>query len=58
MNSQIFRKELLPHSRPYSMSYAGHQFGNWAGQLGDGRAILAEIENKEQVYTLQLKERV
>jgi uncharacterized protein YdiU (UPF0061 family) len=28
---------------------------NWAGQLGDGRAILAEIENKEQVYTLQLK---
>jgi uncharacterized protein YdiU (UPF0061 family) len=49
-------KELLPYSRPYSMSYAGHQFGNWAGQLGDGRAIiLAEIENKEQVYTLQLK---
>ena len=49
-------KELLPGSRPYSMSYAGHQFGNWAGQLGDGRAIiLAEVENKEQVYTLQLK---
>jgi uncharacterized protein YdiU (UPF0061 family) len=49
-------KELLPGSRPYSMSYAGHQFGNWAGQLGDGRAIiLAEIEHKEQVYTLQLK---
>lgn len=49
-------KELLPGSRPYSMSYAGHQFGNWAGQLGDGRAIiLAEVEKKEQVYTLQLK---
>jgi uncharacterized protein YdiU (UPF0061 family) len=49
-------KELLPHSRPYSMSYAGHQFGNWAGQLGDGRAIiLAEVEQKNQVYTLQLK---
>tara|TARA_R110000868_G_scaffold297406_1_gene557731 strand:- start:80969 stop:82546 length:1578 start_codon:yes stop_codon:yes gene_type:complete len=49
-------KELLPGSRPYSMSYAGHQFGNWAGQLGDGRAIiLAEVEYKEQVYTLQLK---
>jgi uncharacterized protein YdiU (UPF0061 family) len=49
-------KELLPGSRPYSMSYAGHQFGNWAGQLGDGRAIiLAEVEQKEQFYTLQLK---
>lgn len=49
-------KELLPHSRPYSMSYAGHQFGNWAGQLGDGRAIiLAEIEQQQQVYALQLK---
>lgn len=49
-------KELLPNSRPYSMSYAGHQFGNWAGQLGDGRAIiLAEIEHQKQVYTLQLK---
>jgi uncharacterized protein YdiU (UPF0061 family) len=49
-------KEILANSRPYSMSYAGHQFGNWAGQLGDGRAIiLAEIENQQQVYTLQLK---
>lgn len=49
-------KALLPGSRPYSMSYAGHQFGNWAGQLGDGRAIiLAEVESEEQVNTLQLK---
>jgi uncharacterized protein YdiU (UPF0061 family) len=49
-------KELLPDSRPYSMSYAGHQFGNWAGQLGDGRAIiLAEVEHEQHVYTLQLK---
>ena len=50
-------KEILPNTRPYSMSYAGHQFGNWAGQLGDGRAIiLAEIENKKKTtYTLQLK---
>ncbi|WP_367770453.1 protein adenylyltransferase SelO [Flavobacterium sp. WC2421] len=50
-------KEILPNTRPYSMSYAGHQFGNWAGQLGDGRAIiLAEIENNQQkTYTLQLK---
>ena len=25
--------------RPYAARYGGHQFGNWAGQLGDGRAI-------------------
>lgn len=37
----------LPENiHPYSTAYAGHQFGNWAGQLGDGRAILAgEITN-------------
>src|SRR5690606_2320566 len=23
----------------YATAYSGHQFGNWAGQLGDGRAI-------------------
>jgi uncharacterized protein YdiU (UPF0061 family) len=26
-------------ARPYSARYGGHQFGHWAGQLGDGRAI-------------------
>ena len=26
--------------RPLSMAYAGHQFGQWAGQLGDGRGLL------------------
>ena len=32
----------------YATAYAGHQFGNWAGQLGDGRAIFAgEITNSE-----------
>jgi uncharacterized protein YdiU (UPF0061 family) len=30
---------LLPGMKPYAARYAGHQFGNWAGQLGDGRAI-------------------
>lgn len=35
---------LLPGMRPYAACYGGHQFGNWAGQLGDGRAItLAEV---------------
>lgn len=32
----------LPENiKTYATAYAGHQFGNWAGQLGDGRAILA-----------------
>ncbi|KAF2506713.1 YdiU family protein [Flavobacterium zhairuonense] len=49
-------KEILPETKPYAMCYAGHQFGNWAGQLGDGRAInLTEIEHNNQFYTLQLK---
>jgi uncharacterized protein YdiU (UPF0061 family) len=30
---------LLPGMRPYAANYGGHQFGVWAGQLGDGRAI-------------------
>ena len=31
-------------SRPYAQNYGGHQFGQWAGQLGDGRAItLGEV---------------
>ena len=31
---------LLPGSQPLASVYSGHQFGVWAGQLGDGRAIL------------------
>ncbi|HYD97364.1 MAG TPA: YdiU family protein [Noviherbaspirillum sp.] len=31
---------LLPGSIPLAAVYSGHQFGVWAGQLGDGRAIL------------------
>ena len=31
---------VLPGSKPLSAVYSGHQFGVWAGQLGDGRAIL------------------
>ena len=30
---------VSPTMKPYASCYAGHQFGNWAGQLGDGRAI-------------------
>ena len=32
-------QKLIPDSIPFAMCYGGHQFGNWAGQLGDGRAI-------------------
>ncbi|KAM0002206.1 putative protein adenylyltransferase SelO [Helianthus debilis subsp. tardiflorus] len=42
---------------PYAQCYGGHQFGMWAGQLGDGRAItLGELMNsKSQRWELQLK---
>ena len=30
---------LLPGMQPHASNYGGHQFGHWAGQLGDGRAI-------------------
>ena len=46
----------LTNSKPYAMCYGGHQFGNWAGQLGDGRAInIGEIETATGVFSLQLK---
>ena len=49
-------KEIYPNTKPFAMCYGGHQFGVWAGQLGDGRAInLFEIDNDSQKYTLQLK---
>lgn len=48
--------QVLPETNPYAMCYGGHQFGNWAGQLGDGRAInLAEIEHNNKTWALQLK---
>jgi uncharacterized protein YdiU (UPF0061 family) len=48
---------LLPGMDPYAACYGGHQFGNWAGQLGDGRAInLGEAINwAGQRWELQLK---
>lgn len=44
-------------SLPYAQCYGGHQFGMWAGQLGDGRAItLGELVNsKSERWELQLK---
>lgn len=48
---------LLDGMQAHAQCYGGHQFGNWAGQLGDGRAInLAEVVNlQNEHYTLQLK---
>ncbi len=48
---------LLPGMQPYAACYGGHQFGNWAGQLGDGRAItLGEVLNaRGERWELQLK---
>ncbi|KAF8623655.1 hypothetical protein AX17_007354 [Amanita inopinata Kibby_2008] len=44
---------------PWSLRYSGHQFGNWAGQLGDGRAIsilaTPHPSNPDVTYELQLK---
>jgi len=48
--------KVMEGTDPYSMCYGGHQFGNWAGQLGDGRAInLAEVVHDNQRWALQLK---
>ncbi|MGL1833420.1 protein adenylyltransferase SelO [Rhodocyclaceae bacterium SMB388] len=48
---------LAPGMEPYAACYGGHQFGRWAGQLGDGRAItLGEaINGRGERLELQLK---
>ncbi len=61
LNSDSFLKvfsgnEVLAGTKPYAMCYGGHQFGHWAGQLGDGRAInLTEVEHQGKTWALQLK---
>ena len=49
--------QLIKGMEPFAMAYGGHQFGSWAGQLGDGRAInLGEVLTaKGQRWMLQLK---
>jgi uncharacterized protein YdiU (UPF0061 family) len=54
---------VLPGSMPLAAVYSGHQFGVWAGQLGDGRAILlgdlpatdTPAQQQQQRLELQLK---
>lgn len=54
---QVFSGQTpLPGSEPLAAVYSGHQFGVWAGQLGDGRAHwLAEVTTSSGTYELQLK---
>lgn len=56
--TQVFSgNHVLAGMQPYAMCYGGHQFGAWADQLGDGRAInLGEVLNHVgERYILQLK---
>ena len=47
---------LLPGSEPLAAVYSGHQFGMWAGQLGDGRAhLLGEVPGAGAGWEIQLK---
>ena len=56
--ARVFSGNRVPAGAdPFAAVYGGHQFGNWAGQLGDGRAIaLGEITTPAAGHqTLQLK---
>ncbi len=56
--AQVFAgNRLLAGMDPVSACYGGHQFGSWAGQLGDGRAItLGEVVNRRgEHWEIQLK---
>jgi len=56
--TQVFSgNQLAQGMEPYAMCYGGHQFGQWAGQLGDGRAInLGEVRNNQGGrWAMQLK---
>jgi uncharacterized protein YdiU (UPF0061 family) len=56
--AQVFGgNALLPGMQPFAANYGGHQFGHWAGQLGDGRAIsLGEVVDAAgDRWELQLK---
>ncbi len=56
--AQIFGgNQLMAGMQPYAACYGGHQFGGWAGQLGDGRAMsLGEtINSAGERWELQLK---
>jgi len=47
----------IPGARPLAMAYAGHQFGTYVPQLGDGRAVLlGQVrDQQQQLWDLHLK---
>jgi len=53
----VFTGNQVPaRAKPLAAVYSGHQFGHWAGQLGDGRAILlGELRGPDGPIELQLK---
>ncbi|RZA07087.1 MAG: YdiU family protein [Proteobacteria bacterium] len=55
--AMLVGSKLLPGMKPYAACYGGYQFGNWAAQLGDGRAIsLGEARDSQgQAWEFQLK---
>jgi uncharacterized protein YdiU (UPF0061 family) len=54
---QLFSGNALPvGGDPLASVYSGHQFGVWAGQLGDGRALLlGEVQTPQGPQEIQLK---
>ena len=55
---EIFSGNVIPEgSEPLAQGYAGHQFGGFAPQLGDGRALLLGevIDNQKRRRDIQLK---
>jgi len=57
ITSILSGNSVPPGASPYATRYGGHQFGHWAGQLGDGRAIaLGEIRTSDGLaWEIQLK---
>ena len=55
--SVLAGNSVHPGSDPIAMAYAGHQFGNWVPQLGDGRALLLGevIDKSGNRFDIQLK---
>ena len=55
--AQLFSGNLIPQgSSPIAQAYAGHQYGNFVSQLGDGRAILlGELNSSDTVSYTHLR---
>ncbi|PVU89805.1 hypothetical protein BB559_004930 [Furculomyces boomerangus] len=55
---KLFSGNVFPREYfPISYNYGGHQFGSWANQLGDGRAmtIFSLVTNSNSAFEVQLK---